>query len=277
MSRLDFVYTSKEYNAEKSDIFIAKKLQVGAHHALFDHGGIHLQNLPLSPELGAIDTADPLYGYVVKSVVGPWLIPTSPQQRKVSWSSLYGCVFFQTSDLGAYNDPFHINFESPMRAPFYLSIGYSDNWVQLSAILGSCTDVPPQGGQGPRPRPNVDAYLAERQSYRDRYGTLITTQLQVGTDVFVTASLHREDPRTSEGEAAGSRPHFLVFVEISSPAPPSPRKLPQKQQTSNAVYVPQLQQSPMQIPQPFRSPELNKRGLKSMGKMFSFKRNDSAP
>ncbi|KAK8055663.1 hypothetical protein PG993_000890 [Apiospora rasikravindrae] len=145
-----------------------------------------------------------------------------------------------------------------MRSPFYLSIGYSDNWVQLSAVLGSCTDVPPQGQQQ-RP-PNMDSYLAERQSYRDRYGTLITTQLQVGPDVFVAASLHREDPRTSEGEAAGNRPHFMVFVEISSPAPP-----------------PQQQQSPMQIPQQIRKPEVNRRGLKSMGKMFSFKRNDSAP
>ncbi|KAK6865381.1 HET-domain-containing protein [Apiospora arundinis] len=269
MSRLDFIDTSKKYNAERGDIFIAKKLQIGAHHAPFDHGGIHLQNLPLSPELGARDTADPLYGYVVKSIVGPWSVQSSPQ-RKANWSSLYGCVFFQTSDLGLYNDPLHINFESPMRAPFHLSIGYSDNWVQLSAVLGSCTDVPPQGQ---RP-PNMEIYLAERQSYRERYGTLITTQLQVGTDVFVTASLHREDPRTSEGEAAGNRPHFLVFVEIAAP-PPSPTR--SQPQITHAVYAPQLHQAPVQIPQQFRNPEMNKKGFKSMGKMFTFKRNDSAP
>lgn len=264
MSSLDFIDTSKKHKAEGSDIFIAKKLQIGAHHALFDHGGIHLQNLPLTTELGAQGTADPLYGYIVKSVVGPWLFQPSPQ-RKVSSSSLYGCVFFQTSDLGLYNDPLHINFESPMRAPFYLSVGYSDNWVQLSATLGRCIGVPPQG-----PPPNMESYLAERQSFRDRYGTLITTQLQVGTDVFVTASLHREDPRTSEGEAAGNRPHFLIFVVISSPAPsPSPRP-----QITNAVYMSEPQQIPMQIPPQFRNPEMNKRGLKYM---FGFKRNDSAP
>ncbi|KAK7970104.1 hypothetical protein PG996_001461 [Apiospora saccharicola] len=216
MSSVDFIDTSKKHNAGGTDIFIAKKLQIGAHHAPFDHGGIHLQHLPLSTELGAKDTSGPMYGYNVKSVVGPWLFQPSPQ-RKVSWSSLYGCVFFQTSDLGLYNDPLHINFESLMSAPFYLSVGYSDNWVQLSATLGTCVDVPPQG----RPA-NMDSYLAERQSYRDRYGTLVTTQLQVGTDVFVTASLHREDPRTSEGEAAGNRPHFLVFVAISGHTP-SPR------------------------------------------------------
>ncbi|KAK8027760.1 hypothetical protein PG991_004816 [Apiospora marii] len=198
MSSLDFFDTSKKHSASRSDIFIAKKLQIGAHHAPFDHGGIHLQNLPLTTELGAKGTADPVYGYIVKSVVGPWLFHPSPQ-RKISWSSLYGCVFFQTSDLGLYNDPLHINFESPLRAPFYLSVGYSDNWVQLSAALGSCVEVPPQG-----PQPNMESYLAERQSYRDRYGTLITTQLQVGTDVFVTASLHREDPRTSEGRRPGT-------------------------------------------------------------------------
>ncbi|KAK8055664.1 hypothetical protein PG993_000891 [Apiospora rasikravindrae] len=39
MSRLDFVDTSKKYSAERSDIFIAKKLQIGAHNAPFDHGG----------------------------------------------------------------------------------------------------------------------------------------------------------------------------------------------------------------------------------------------
>ncbi|KAK8113833.1 HET-domain-containing protein [Apiospora kogelbergensis] len=269
MSRLDFIDTSKKYDAEGSDIFIAKNLQIGAHRAPFDHGGIHLQNLPLSPELGASETADPLYGYVVKSVVGPWSIPVSPQ-RKVSWSSLYGCIFFKTSDLGVYNDPLYINFESPMRAPFYLSIGYSDNWVQLSAVLGSCTDVARQGQR----RPNMEIYLAERQSYRERYGTLITTQLQVGTDVFVKASLHREDPHTSEGEAAGNRPHFLIFVEIATP-PPSPTR--SQPHITNSLYVPQLQQPLMQVPQQFRNPEINKRGLKSMGKMFTFKRNDSAP
>ncbi|KAK8138018.1 HET-domain-containing protein [Apiospora sp. TS-2023a] len=265
MSSLDFIDTSKKHNAGGTDIFIAKKLQIGAHHAPFDHGGIHLQHLPLSTELGAKDTAGPMYGYNVKSVVGPWLFQPSPQ-RKVSWSSLYGCVFFQTSDLGLYNDPLHINFESPMSAPFYLSVGYSDNWVQLSATLGTCVDVPPQGQPA-----NMDNYLAERQSYRDRYGTLITTQLQVGTDVFVTASLHREDPRTSEGEAAGNRPHFLVFVAIAGPAP-SPRP-----QITNALYVTEPQQIPMQIPPQFRNPEMNKRGLKNMGRMFGFKRNDSAP
>ncbi|KAK7924300.1 hypothetical protein PG985_006354 [Apiospora marii] len=243
MSSLDFFDTSKKHSASRSDIFIAKKLQIGAHHAPFDHGGIHLQNLPLTTELGAKGTADPVYGYIVKSVVGPWLFHPSPQ-RKISWSSLYGCVFFQTSDLGLYNDPLHINFESPLRAPFYLSVGYSDNWVQLSAALGSTPELP-----GPVRDSDHDTTASGDGRLRHGFAA----------------------PRGSSyerGEAAGNRPHFLVFVAISSPAP-SPRP-----QITNAVYVSEPQQIPVQVPAQFRNPDMNKRGLKYM---FGFKRNDSAP
>ncbi|KAI0123594.1 heterokaryon incompatibility protein-domain-containing protein [Xylariales sp. AK1849] len=115
-----------------SDIYIAKRVQPTSEDLPFGFGGLHLQCLPLSPSLGGNNSRAGIYD--VSSVRGPWP-SSSTSERKVRLFKRYGCVQFLTSDLGDYNSPIYINFvPADGFDPFYLVIGYAENWIHLEYL-----------------------------------------------------------------------------------------------------------------------------------------------
>jgi hypothetical protein len=257
--------TSLEYGriqALHSEIYVAKRVQPSSEDIPFGFGGIHLQNIPLPTSLGGgglskISSTSAFSGYEVTSIGGPWVSSTTAD-RTLRLFRAYGCIQFLKEDLGDYNAPIYIKFKPPTSdgVQFHLVVGYAENWVyvDIMPVLGgsTATGIYPDGstfiGR------YIARYLEHRQSCREKYGTILRTERQLGRGLFVAATIHREDPRTRDGEAAGNRRHFILFVDINS--------------TGN-LLLPNL---PVDTKKE-SSKEPTKVSLKSLGKSFSFLRD----
>ncbi|KAK9413922.1 hypothetical protein SUNI508_11498 [Seiridium unicorne] len=211
--------TQLEFSASlttPANIFIARRIQPDIEQLPFGSGGIYFQQLSFASSTlfgqscrGPPDSIDDTIVTDIRFCKPP---QDSPAMSLTELKVLipYACCLFIQPDLGQYSPPIKIEFcitKFKERPILYLHIGYSQQRLYLSIMDGQL--------------PSVDNYYRDKEmfstdsvTYESEYGPVAHERKQVSPKFEIIAVIHREDPWTPAGVAAGSRSHFILFLVL---------------------------------------------------------------